>query len=110
MFAVRRALSQPVRLKRVWSELRQEGLVDGAGANPDAPLDFLLGDGKASSVVDAAYRFCRHHPGVHVVLSGTGNPDHLKENLQSIAKPPLPESVTRRLKQVFAKVDSVTGN
>jgi L-galactose dehydrogenase len=110
MFAVRRALSQPSRLKQVWNDLMKEGLVDGDACNPEAPLDFLLEDGKASSVVDAAYRFCRHQPGVNVVLSGTGNADHLKENLASLAKPPLPKAVTAKLKKIFAKVDSVTGN
>jgi len=110
MFAVRRALSQPKRLREVWAELRKKDLVDGNAGNPDAPLDFLIADGKASSLVDAAYRFCRHQPGVNVVLSGTGNADHLKENLASLAKPPLPKAVTARLKEIFARVDSVTGN
>jgi aryl-alcohol dehydrogenase-like predicted oxidoreductase len=110
MFAVRRALSQPSRLKQVWNDLMKEGLVDGDACNPEAPLDFLLEDGKASSVVDAAYRFCRHQPGVNVVLSGTGDADHLKANLASLAKPPLPKAVTARLKKIFARVDSVTGN
>jgi len=72
MFAVRRALSQPRRLRELWAELTKKGLVERDACNPEAPLDFLIGDGKASSVVDGAYRFCRHEPGVHVVLSGTG--------------------------------------
>lgn len=110
MFAVRRALSQPKRLREVWTELRKKGLVDGGAGNPDAPLDFLMADGKASSLIDAAYRFCRHQPGVNVVLSGTGSADHLKENLASLAKPPLPQPVTEKLAQIFAKVDCVTGN
>ena len=110
MFAVRRALSQPRRLRELWAELAKSGLVERDACNPEAPLDFLLGDRKASSVVDAAYRFCRHEPGVHVVLSGTGSLEHLKANIESLAKPPLPAAVTARLKKIFAKVDSVTGN
>ncbi|OGQ77805.1 MAG: aldo/keto reductase, partial [Deltaproteobacteria bacterium RIFCSPLOWO2_12_FULL_60_19] len=65
MFAVRRALSQPRRLRELWAELTKKGLVERDACNPEAPLDFLIGDGKASSVVDGAYRFCRHEPGVH---------------------------------------------
>ncbi len=110
MFAVRRALSQPQRLREVWSELAKKGLVKPDDCNPDAPLDFLIGDGKASTVVDAAYRFCRYEPGVHVVLTGTGSADHLKANIESLTKPPLPEAVTAKLKQIFSRVDSITGN
>lgn len=73
-------------------------------------MDFLIKDGKASTIVDAAYRFCRYEPGVHVVLSGTGSADHLKANIESLTKPPLPETVTARLKKIFARVDCVTGN
>jgi aryl-alcohol dehydrogenase-like predicted oxidoreductase len=110
MFAVRRALSQPERLQELWKELAQKGLVDGDGCKPEKPLDFLIGDGKASTVVDAAYRFCRHEPGVNVVLTGTGSSDHLKANIESLTKPPLPAPVTARLKQIFLRVDCVTGN
>jgi len=110
MFAVRRALSRPERLREVWTELAQKGLVDRNACNPQEPLDFLLRDGKASTIVDAAYRFCRHEPGVHVALTGTGSADHLKANIESLTKPPLPESVTARLREIFRKVDCVTGN
>jgi aryl-alcohol dehydrogenase-like predicted oxidoreductase len=110
MFAVRRALSQPQRLQELWKELAKKGLVDGTACKPEEPLDFLIGDGKATSVVDAAYRFCRYEAGAHVVLTGTGSSDHLKENIESLTKPPLPEAVTARLKDIFAKVDSITGN
>ena len=110
MFAVRKALSRTERLREVWSELAQKGLVDRNACNPEAPLDFLLRDGKASSIVDAAYRFCRHEPGVHVILSGTGSSDHLKTNIESLTKPPLPEPVTARLREIFSKVDCITGN
>jgi aryl-alcohol dehydrogenase-like predicted oxidoreductase len=110
MFAVRRALSRPERLKELCAELVRKGLVDRNAINPQEPLDFLLGDGKAATTVDAAYRFCRHEPGVHVVLSGTGSPEHLKANIESLTKPPLPESVTARLREIFARVDCITGN
>lgn len=110
MFAVRKALSRPERLREVWAELAQKGLVDRDACNSRDPLDFLLRDGKASTIVDAAYRFCRHEPGVHVVLSGTGSSDHLKANIESLTKPPLPVPVTARLKEIFGKVDCITGN
>ena len=110
MFAVRRALSQPARLRHVWDELKAKGLVDaGAGAGEE-PLNFLLRGAEASSIPDAAYRFCRYEPGVHAVLTGTGNPDHLRQNLDSLLKPPLSDAVTKRLKEIFANVDCVSGD
>lgn len=109
MFAVRKALSRPERLHEVWRELVAKRLVAGAG-DAAAPLGFLLGDGKASSIVDAAYRFCRYEPGAHVVLTGTGSAEHLSANIESLAKPPLPPEITARLREIFAHVDCVTGN
>ena len=46
--------------------------------------------GGAESVIDAAYRFARHEPGIDVVLFGTGNVAHLRANIASILRPPLP--------------------
>lgn len=110
MFAVRKALSRPERLREVWDELERKGLLNLEGGAGEEPLGFLLGDGKASSVVDAAYRFCRHEPGAHVVLTGTGSAEHLKQNLESLNKPPLPAPAVARLRDIFARVDGVTGN
>jgi L-galactose dehydrogenase len=110
MFAVRRALSRPERLREVCAELVQKGLLARDACNPEEPLDFLIGDGKASTIVDAAYRYCRYEPGAHVVLSGTGSMEHLKANIESLTKPPLPESGTARLREIFARVDCITGN
>jgi aryl-alcohol dehydrogenase-like predicted oxidoreductase len=110
MFAVRRALSRPERLREVWAELAKKGLIERSASDPENPLGFLIGDGKASTIVDAAYRYCRHEPGVHVVLTGTGSAEHLKSNIESLTKPPLPAPVTARLKVIFGKVDCITGN
>ena len=110
MFAVRKSLSRPARLREVWAKLVEKGLVDRDACNPRDPLDFLVQEGKASSIVDAAYRYCRHEPGVHVVLSGTGSSDHLKANIESLTKPPLPAAVIARLGKIFARVDCITGN
>jgi aryl-alcohol dehydrogenase-like predicted oxidoreductase len=74
------------------------------------PLNFLLEDNIASTIPEAAYRYCRHEPGVHVILTGTGNPDHLKANVESLLKPPLPAGALEHLREVFANVDSITGN
>ncbi len=109
-YALRRALSQPERLKKLCGELVSRGAVPADTVNPDAPLDFLLSEGGATSIQDAAYRFCRHEPGVEIVLTGTGNPAHLKANVESLLRPALPPAVRQRLFELFGKVDSLTGN
>lgn len=109
MYAVRRVLSNPARVRETMAELKRLGLLDGP-IDDDDPLGFLVHEGGASSLVDAAYRFCRYQSGVHVVLSGTGNQEHLHANVASIMKPPLPEPDAERLRRMFAKVDCIAGN
>lgn len=109
MFAVRLALSRRERLHEVIGELIENGQLDSGEIDVQYPLGFLLGAGGVVSVPDAAYRFCRDEPGTDVVLVGTGNPDHLRANIASFARPPLPEETVRRLKHIFRHVDSVSG-
>jgi len=109
MFAVRRALSQPEELRRVCADLYSQGLLDGP-VDLDDPLGFLTQDGVAESITEAAYRFCRHEPGLDVVLTGTGSIEHLEQNLKSILKPALPAETVNRLRHMFARVDNVSGN
>jgi L-galactose dehydrogenase len=103
MFAVRRALSNPEGLKEALGTIEKAGQLDRSKLDAE-PLAFL-GD-----VVDAAYRFCRHEPGIDIVLTGTGKIGHLKENVASITRGPLPAEVLARLKELFGNVDSVSGN
>ncbi|MBX3011568.1 MAG: aldo/keto reductase [Caldilineaceae bacterium] len=109
MFAVRLALSRPARLQEVLQELAAKGEIDPQEFDQADPLGFLVREGGAVSVPDAAYRFCRDEPGAHVVLVGTGNPDHLQENLASFDRPPLTPAVVARVQQLFRRVDSVSG-
>src|SRR5208282_4423328 len=88
MFAVRRTLSDPAALREAVASLIDRGEVDAGGLDRADPLAFLRHD--AASVVEAAYRFCRHEPGAHVVLTGTGDVAHLEANLAAIQAPPLP--------------------
>jgi aryl-alcohol dehydrogenase-like predicted oxidoreductase len=47
---------------------------------------------------------------VDVVLTGTGNPEHLKANIGAILKPALPQQALRRLEELFGRLDRLTGN
>ena len=110
MFAVRRALSQPDRLKAIVADLIQKGALSPGAMNAKDPVDFMLKESSAQTLPEVAYRFCRHEPGVDVVLTGTGNPEHLRANVQSILKPALPEPVLEKLEATFGNLDTLTGN
>ena len=110
MFAVRRALSQPKRLQEMCAELIEKGVIGKDELDVNDPLGFLLKETDAVTLPEAAYRFCRHERGVDVVLTGTGNPDHLKENVRSILKPPLPKAALQKLESLFGGMDSLTGS
>jgi aryl-alcohol dehydrogenase-like predicted oxidoreductase len=109
-YALRRALSQPERLKKLCAELVSKGAIAAGALNSAEPLDFVTKEGAAVSLQDAAYRFCRHEPGVDVVLTGTGSPEHLKANVESLCRPALPALVQQRLKDLFGDIDGLTGN
>lgn len=104
MFAVRRALTRPGALLEVIGSLIERDEVDRADFDMENPLGFL------HDVTDAAYRFCRYEPGIDVILSGTGNVEHLQRNASSICADPLPDEVSMRLRRIFARASSVSGN
>jgi aryl-alcohol dehydrogenase-like predicted oxidoreductase len=107
MFAVRSIFARPEQLASTVKDLAAAGLVPAALAARDNPLDFLVYEGGASSVTDAAYRYVRHEPGVDVVLFGTSNPEHLRTNIESILKPPLPDADRARLATLFSHLRGV---
>ena len=109
MFAVRLALSRPKRLIECLNELIGKNQISPSEINIEDPLKFLIHKNGAKNLVDAAYRFCRYEPGIHVTLSGTGNLSHLKDNLESILRPPLTEKDLIKLKKIFKNVDSISG-
>jgi L-galactose dehydrogenase len=107
MFAVRRALSQPDRLKEILTDLGHKRVIPGSAGDL---IDFVLTESDATTLPEVAYRFCRHERGVDIVLTGTGNPEHLRANIESILKPPLPKSVLQKIEEVFGNLDHLTGN
>ena len=101
MFVVRNIFSQPERLRASVRELVAAGHLPGWLGKEENPLGFLVHEGGARSVTDAAYRFVRHEPGVDVVLFGTGEIAHLRSNIASILSPPLPEADRAKLAELF---------
>lgn len=110
MMAVRRALCSFDALRGLLDELESTERIDDAATLAAELVATLIDSGVASSLPDAAYRYARHSPGVHVVLSGTGSVDHLHANAASINRPDLPADIRRQLDDAFARVDHITGN
>ncbi|MBE7382474.1 MAG: aldo/keto reductase [Leptolyngbya sp. SIO1E4] len=110
MFAVRRSLSSLQRLQEALNQLAQQGVIDTGYLEKNNPLDFLISPVGATSLTDAAYRYCHHEPGVHTVMFGTGSLEHLESNIVSILRPPLPVQDVERLNRLFAQVTQFSGN
>jgi aryl-alcohol dehydrogenase-like predicted oxidoreductase len=107
MFAVRSIFADPPRVAREMKELAAKGLVENWLGESDDPLGFLVHEGGAASMIDAAYRFVRHEPGVDVVLFGTGSAAHLRTNVASLLKPPLPEADREKLAALFGHLTGI---
>ena len=110
MFAVRWGLIDPAQAKTLIDALVARGEIDPGDVEADDPLGFLVEDGRPVPLTEAAYRFCRHSPGIDVVMTGTGDRRHLEDNLRAIGMPPLPAALTQRLRQIFGRVTSATGD
>jgi len=109
MFAVRSIFADPPRVAREMKELAAKGLVEKWLAESDDPLGFLVRPDGADSMIEAAYRFVRHEPGVDVVLFGTGDGAHLRANVASLLKPPLPEPDRAKLVALFGQLKEGVG-
>jgi len=107
MFAVRSIFADPPRVKREMKALADKGLVEKWLGESDDPLGFLIHEGGAASLTEAAYRFARHEPGVDVVLFGTGDAGHLRANVASLLKPPLPEGDRAKLAKLFGHLTGI---
>ena len=110
MFAVRSIFSQPAVLRETITNAVAQGLVDADALDQDDPLGFLVHEGGADSLVEAAYRFARHEPGCQVILTGTGKIEHLRSNVRSINLPLLPDADLARLESLFGHLAIFTGN
>jgi aryl-alcohol dehydrogenase-like predicted oxidoreductase len=108
MFVVRNIFSNDAYRRAVFAKLVEDGLLDASVLSGGAdPLAFLVSEGGAESITDAAYRYARHEKGADVILFGTGNKAHVKANIDSILRPPLPAPVIERLHRTFGHLTGV---
>ena len=107
MFVVRNIFSKPGLLTETVRQLAASGQLSADLLSNDDPLGFLLHEGGAENLIDAAYRFARHEPGGDVVMFGTSSIGHLKSNVASILRPPLPAKDVQRLYELFGSLRGV---
>jgi aryl-alcohol dehydrogenase-like predicted oxidoreductase len=107
MFVVRNLFSNAAYRRDIFARLVEQGELDASILSGGDPLGFLVGEGGAESITDAAYRYARHEQGVDVVLFGTGNKAHVKDNVDSILRPPLAPPIIERLHGSFGHLRGV---
>jgi len=107
MFVVRNIFSNAAYRRDIAARLVEQGQLDAALLSDGDPLGFLVAEGAAQSITDAAYRYARHEQGADVILFGTGNKAHVKDNVDSILRPPLPPSIIERLHASFGHLTGV---
>jgi aryl-alcohol dehydrogenase-like predicted oxidoreductase len=107
MFVVRNIFSNAAYRRDVAAKLVEQGLLDPSVLSDGDPLGFLVSEGAAESITDAAYRYARHEQGADVILFGTGNKEHVRANVESILRPPLPPPIVERLHASFGHLTGV---
>jgi aryl-alcohol dehydrogenase-like predicted oxidoreductase len=107
MFVVRNIFSNAAYRADIFAKLVEQGDLDASILSQGDPLAFVVGEGGAESITDAAYRYARHTQGVDVVLFGTGNKAHVKDNIDSILRPPLAPAIIERLHTSFGHLKGV---
>ena len=107
MFVVRNIFSNAAYRRAVFAKLVEQGHLDPSVLSDGDPLDFLVSEGGAESITDAAYRYARHQQGADVILFGTGNKAHVEQNVASILRRPLPAPIVERLHALFGHMTGV---
>jgi hypothetical protein len=107
MFVVRNLFSKAAYRHDIFAQLVEQGHLDASILSDGDPLGFLVSEGAAESITDAAYRYARHEQGADVILFGTGNKAHVKDNVDSILRPSLAPLIIERLHASFGHLAGV---
>lgn len=110
IFTVRRVFGVPGRLDEVLADLIQRNVVKEDAIDLNHPLAFLLENGEAGSLIEAAYRYAAYTSGVTTVMNGANEIPWLEENVRNIQKGPISELNRQRLREIFANVHEAIGN
>ena len=107
MFAVRRALISEFHLREYCQTLKPH--FESSAIDLDAVFRVLYEEIGPTLLAEVAYRFARDSSGMDIVLSGTSDLEHLKQNVATMALPPLPHRVTEVLQKVFGCTKGLSG-
>ena len=110
IYTSRSVFSDRRRLREVVADLAARGVVSNEVASDCEPLGWLIESGEAGSLVEAAYRYAAYTEGVSTVMTGTIDPVHLEQNVESVLKGPLSAEATARLRSEFGSVTDPIGN
>ena len=109
IYTSRSVFSDRRRLREVVADLAGRGVVSDEVASGE-PLGWLIESGQAGSLVEAAYRYAAYTEGVSTVMTGTIDPVHLEQNVESVLKGPLSAEAISRLRSEFRSVTDPIGN
>jgi aryl-alcohol dehydrogenase-like predicted oxidoreductase len=110
VFTVRNLFWNQQRLSEVIADLKQRGKIDTDQISTEKPLNWIVEEGAANTLVEAAYRFAGYTDPVTVVMCGSKQIPELDENIDSINKGPLPREVVEKLRDQFGNIDEPIGN
>ena len=110
IYTSRRVMSDSGRLREVVADLAVRGVVSDDVASDEEPLGWLIESGEAESLVEAAYRYAAYTEGVSTVMTGTIDPVHLEQNVESVLEGPLSAQAIARLRSEFGSVTDPVGN
>jgi len=103
MSALRVKLTRPGELERTLDRWKQAGLIDHDALPDTDPLGFLVHN-DVGSVLEAAYKFGAAPEAISTIIVGTGNPDHLDQNTDTILSGPLGADDHQRLVELFGHI------
>ena len=110
IYTSRRVMSDSGRLREVVADLAVRGVVSDDVASAEEPLGWLIETGEAETLVEAAYRYAAYTEGVSTVMTGTIDPVHLEQNVESVLEGPLSAQAIARLRSEFGSVTDPIGN
>lgn len=109
MSAVRVKMTRADELEKTIASWKEKGLIAADALPAQRPLDFLIHD-EVKSVVQAGYKFGIGHDAISSLLIGTGNVEHLEENVETLLGPPLSLEDVERIQSVFAGIVESEGD
>ncbi len=102
MAVIREKLPNPKLLSAQIKAWEKEGLIDQE-LDDINPLHWLI-KGNVKSIIDAGYIFASEHPSISTVLTGTSSINNLEKNVQALDIIKLPESHSKKLKDLFSEI------